>query len=195
MNNATPVITFAPEAPPACGAKALLAVQDMVRACMQCGTCSGSCPNAFAMDLTPRQMWRMLLFGLTHEVLHSRTFWLCSACYTCTLRCPRGLPLTSAMAALKRLAAAEPDQASHKKALFYAEFMHNVEKRGRVRETELMLHYFLGMHDPLLPFKYTPLGLKLLRKGKLHLGGAPGEGHLSDLGPLFAKVRSMEAGT
>lgn len=193
MNRPTPAITFAPQPPPAAGAAALAEVQGMVRACMQCGTCTGSCPNAHAMDLTPRRMWRMLLFGQVHEVLASRSFWLCSACYACTLRCPRGLPLTQAMAALKRLAAAEPDPTAHKKALFYSEFMHNVERRGRVRETELMLHYFMGMHDALLPLKYTPLGLKLLRRGKLHLGAAPGEGHLTDLRPLFEKVRSMEA--
>ncbi len=189
MKSAKPTITFVPEAPPAAGAAALARIQDMVRACMQCGTCSASCPNAHAMDLSPRQMWRTLLFGLTREVLESRTFWLCSACYSCTLRCPRGLPLTEAMAALKRLAAAEDGSANRKKALFYQEFMHNVEKFGRVHETDLMLHYFLGMREPLLPLAYAPLGLKLLRKGKLHLAGGSQRGRL---GPLFAKVRSME---
>ncbi len=33
-------------------------------ACMQCGTCTASCPNGFAMDVTPRQMWRMVQFGM-----------------------------------------------------------------------------------------------------------------------------------
>ena len=41
----------------------LAAVGDMVKACIQCGTCTASCPNAFAMDLTPRQLWRMVSLG------------------------------------------------------------------------------------------------------------------------------------
>lgn len=164
-------------------------VRDMVRACMQCGTCTASCPNAASMDLTPRQMWRMLLLGLTREVLESKTFWLCSACYSCTLRCPRGLPLTEAMAALKRLAAGDA-AAGGKHGVFYREFLRNVEKNGRVQETGFMLQYFLSMRDPLLPLEYGPLGLKLLRKGKLHLPQAGGGGKLA---PLFDKVRHMEA--
>jgi len=189
MNKTTPLISFTPRARQHAGGEGLAAIQRMVHACMQCGTCTASCPNAFAMDLAPRQMWRMLLFGLAQEVLESRTFWLCSSCYTCTLRCPRGLPLTDAMAALKRLAAAGTDSANRKKALFYQEFMHNVEMNGRVQEMGFMCSYFLAMHDPLLPLEYTPLGLKLLGKGKLRLGGDAQRGRL---GPLFAKVRSME---
>jgi len=189
MKNTHPPISFSPEAHPHAVDGGLDAIQGMVRACMQCGTCTASCPNSFAMDLAPRQMWRLLLFGLKQEVLESRTFWLCSACYSCTLRCPRGLPLTAAMAALKRLAAAEGDSANRKKAVFYQEFMHNVEQNGRIQEMGFMCHYFLAMRNPLLPLEYTPLGLKLLGKGKLHLGGSAQRGRL---GPLFAKVRSME---
>jgi heterodisulfide reductase subunit C len=190
MKCARTPISFTPGPPPSHGDGALTALQSMVRACMQCGTCTASCPNAFAMDLAPRHMWRLLLFGLTQEVLESRTFWLCSSCYSCTLRCPRGLPLTAAMAVLKRLAGAEGDSANRKKALFYQEFMRNVEQNGRIQEMGFMCRYFLAMHDPLLPLEYTPLGLKLLSKGKLHLGGS---GQRGRLGPLFAKVRSMEA--
>ncbi|MDY0307388.1 MAG: 4Fe-4S dicluster domain-containing protein [Desulfovibrio aminophilus] len=190
MNGRTEAVSLPSAATIAVDTAALAEIQDMVRACMQCGTCSASCPNAPAMDRTPRSLWRMLLLGLVDEVLESRTFWLCSACYSCTLRCPRGLPLTAAMAALKRLAASDGRSADRKRGLFYEDFMRNVEKNGRVRETELMLHYFLDMRDPLLPLEYTPLGLKLLRKGKLHLGGS---GQRGRLGPLFAKVREMEA--
>ncbi|HKK32011.1 MAG TPA: 4Fe-4S dicluster domain-containing protein, partial [Desulfomicrobiaceae bacterium] len=54
-------------------------IQEMVSACMQCGTCSASCPNVAAMDITPRKMWRMVLMGMTEELFKSRSFWLCSA--------------------------------------------------------------------------------------------------------------------
>lgn len=164
-------------------------VREMVRACMQCGTCTASCPNAASMDLTPRQMWRCLLFGFSAEVLASKTFWMCSACYSCTLRCPRGLPLTRAMAALKRLAAEHGPAAARRKGLFYQAFIDNVHKYGRVQEMDLMFHYFMAMRDPLLPLRFTPVGLKLLGKGKLH---APSGQHKGVLDDLFARVRELE---
>jgi len=49
----------------------LAPVKEMVRACIQCGTCTGSCPNAFAMDYTPRHLWRMVLMGLKEEIFIS----------------------------------------------------------------------------------------------------------------------------
>jgi heterodisulfide reductase subunit C2 len=184
MNRNTP----AQDAMPA----SLARIQDMVRSCMQCGTCSASCPNAQAMDFTPRRMWRLLLSGFCDEVLASKTFWLCSACYTCTLRCPRGLPLTDAIGALKRLAGRPRPGADDKNGAFYRVFLDNVHKYGRVQEMDLMLHYFLAMRNPLLPLDYTPLGLKLLRKGKLH---APSGAHKGKLDRLFDKVGQMEGRT
>jgi len=72
--------------------------------CMQCGTCSSSCPTAFAMDYTPRQLWQMMRLGMEEEVLNSQTFWLCTACKSCQVRCPRGISLTDTMLALKEYA-------------------------------------------------------------------------------------------
>ena len=72
--------------------------------CMQCGTCSSSCPTAYAMDYTPRQLWQMMRLGMEDEVLNSQTFWLCTACKSCQVRCPRGISLTDTMLALKEYA-------------------------------------------------------------------------------------------
>lgn len=163
-------------------------IRTMVSACMQCGTCTASCPNAFAMDLTPRQLWKYIQLGFLDEVLASRTFWMCSSCYACTLRCPRGLQTTEAMAALKRLAA-ENEPSTRPKIAFYRAFMADVRHNGRVRETDMMMRYFLSRRDPLLPLKHTPLALKLLRKGKLHL---PGKRSGANLKAIFDKVAAME---
>jgi heterodisulfide reductase subunit D len=75
--------------------------------CMQCGTCSSSCPTAYAMDYTPRQLWQMMRLGMEEEVLNSQTFWLCTACKSCQVRCPRGISLTDTMLALKEYATRE----------------------------------------------------------------------------------------
>jgi heterodisulfide reductase subunit D len=65
--------------------------------CIQCGTCSSSCPTYFAMDIPPRQLWRMVTLGLKEAILNSSTFWLCTACHSCTVRCPRGIPVSDSM--------------------------------------------------------------------------------------------------
>jgi heterodisulfide reductase subunit C len=140
-----------------------------VQACMQCGTCTGSCPNSFAMDLTPRHLWRLAQLGEVEEIFNSKTFYLCSACYYCTLRCPRGLKLTENMSALKRLAAAK-GMKKHKQSIhFYGAFMETVRRYGRAREAEMMNRYFFSMKNPLFPLSFAPLGLKMMKKRKVPL--------------------------
>lgn len=167
----------------------LKGLKESVGACMQCGTCTASCPNWHAMDVTPRAMWRMIQFGMLDEILESKTFWMCSACYMCTLRCPRGLKLTSAMAALKRLARLGKGRDARRNGAFYEAFMDDVEKHGRVQETSMMQRYFLKRGDPRVPLSFLPLGIKMLRKGKVHM---PSSARNGLLGPLFAKAREME---
>ena len=70
--------------------------------CIQCGTCSGSCPVAGFMDHTPRRLIAMINAGLKDRVLASNTFWYCASCYYCTVRCPRGIDIAGLMYALKR---------------------------------------------------------------------------------------------
>lgn len=164
-------------------------LRETVGACMQCGTCTASCPNWHAMDVTPRAMWRMIQFGMLDEILESRTFWMCSSCYMCTLRCPRGLQLTSAMATLKRLARVDGSARARKNIAFYEAFLDDVEAHGRVQETSIMQRYFLKRKSPTLPLSFLPLGMKMLRKGKVHL---PSKGQGAVLKPLFAKAREME---
>ncbi len=167
------------------------AIQEKVRACMQCGTCTGSCANSFAMDYTPRQLWRMVQLGLTDELFNSKTFSLCSSCYYCTLRCPRGLPLTETIHALKQLAVAK-GIAEKKGARFYQTFLDTVRRYGRVREMELMTRYFITMKSPMLPLSFTPLGMRLMIKGKVSLEmpklSGPGK-----LDVIFSKVKELEA--
>ncbi len=70
---------------------------DKLGTCLQCGTCSSSCPTYFAMDTPPRKLWRMVSLGLREDIARSSTFWLCTACHSCTIRCPRGIPVSESM--------------------------------------------------------------------------------------------------
>jgi len=72
-----------------------------VLSCYQCGMCSAGCPVAFAMDLPPRQIIRLLQLGLEEDIAKSKTIWLCTSCLTCSVRCPRGLDLAKVMEALR----------------------------------------------------------------------------------------------
>jgi heterodisulfide reductase subunit C2 len=165
-------------------------IRKMVQTCIQCGTCSGSCPNEFAMDVTPRKMWRMVMTGKKEALFQSKTFSLCSACYCCTLRCPRGLPLTDAMAALKQIASSEKLKKYRQSTLFYKNFTESVRRHGRVREMEFMTLYFIEMKNPFLPLKFTSLGLRLMQKRKIGLQfPSRGKGRLEN---IFRKVEELE---
>jgi heterodisulfide reductase subunit C len=170
-------------------------VREMVQACIQCGTCSSSCPNAFAMDMSPRMLWRLVLLGCTEDIFRSKTFSLCSACYLCSLRCPRGLALTDAMAQLKRIGAGRHSAVHRSSALFYDNFLKSVRRHGRVREMELMTLYFAQMKNPLLPFHFASLGLRLMRKGKISLQlPSAGSGKLEYLFRLAETRPAPESG-
>jgi heterodisulfide reductase subunit C len=168
----------------------LAPVQEMVRACIQCGTCTGSCPNEFAMDYTPRQLWRMVLMDQTEKIFQSKTFALCSACYYCTLRCPRGLPLTEAMQALKQIASRNNLTQYKNSVQFYKKFIESVRRHGRVNEMEFMTMYFAALKNPLAPLRFASLGLRLMSKGKVSM--LPPIRQARPLESIFRKVEALE---
>lgn len=168
----------------------LIPARDKLRACMQCGTCTASCASAYAMDYTPRQLWHMVQLGLKDQVLESKALWLCSICYSCTLYCPRGIPLTETVTTLKRLAVNQGIRKHKESQNFYRAVVDTVRNRGRMDEVEVMIRYFLST-NPLMAFNYAPLALTMLAKGKVNLGVpkliGPGK-----LDRLYRKVEELE---
>lgn len=77
---------------------------ERIRACFQCGTCSGGCPSGRRTAMRTRAVIRKALLGL-EEVLDDMDIWLCSTCYTCYSRCPRNVPVTDIIIKLRNLAA------------------------------------------------------------------------------------------
>jgi len=166
-------------------------IKEMIQSCIQCGTCTASCPNAFAMDHTPRMLWRMVLKDKTNAVFSSKTFMLCSSCYYCTLRCPRGLPLTRAMRLLTQMARVQNPEAFKHSHQFYHEFIKSVRRHGRVNEAEFMTLFFWSVKNPMLPFQYASLGMKLLQKKKISIP-RPWEKDKNRMEKIFHKVRELE---
>jgi len=71
--------------------------------CYQCGMCSGVCPAASNMDLSPRQVIELARLGMQGEIAESKTVWICASCLACTVNCPRGFDLSKLMEAIRLL--------------------------------------------------------------------------------------------
>lgn len=139
--------------------------------CIQCGTCSGSCPNVSSMSLAPNQVVNMLREGMAGEVLTSNTPWYCSACYLCSDRCPRDIPVTDIMYALKSMALRKAYKVADKKtSSLSTTFVDELNRRGRNHEMSLLTRFYLR-GNPMSLLKMVPLGLRLLRRGRMPLLG------------------------
>jgi heterodisulfide reductase subunit C2 len=74
--------------------------------CFQCGTCTSDCPvSRFTDNYRPRTLIHMAQLGLKDRVLKSDTLWLCTACFTCTDRCPQDVEVASVIRVFRNLAA------------------------------------------------------------------------------------------
>ena len=71
--------------------------------CYQCGMCSGNCPAASNMDISPRLIIEMARLGLEEEIAGSKTVWTCASCLACAVNCPRGFDLARVMEAIRLL--------------------------------------------------------------------------------------------
>jgi heterodisulfide reductase subunit C len=142
---------------------------EKVKECIQCGTCSASCPTSYAMDYTPREIIAALRAGLLERVLKSNTIWLCASCYSCTVRCPSGIKLTDIMYELKRLAIEFNLAPKTAKAPLVSKlFVSIVDKYGRISETELVSKFYLKT-NPLSMLGMIPRAYKLFMRGSLPL--------------------------
>jgi quinone-modifying oxidoreductase subunit QmoC len=143
---------------------------DEIESCIQCGTCSSSCPMSVYMDYPPRKIIAMVKNGFRDEALRSFTIWLCPSCYTCQVRCPAQIKITDVMYALKRKAIEERVYPSRFAIPVLDKEMSNIiATNGRNSELWLILKLYLKSRHPLGLLKMAPLGLKLLKTGRMSL--------------------------
>ena len=116
---------------------------EWVKMCMQCGVCAGSCPLGNAWEHPPQEIFMMIRAGKREQVLSSSSVWMCTSCYNCIARCPRGLPITHIMHGLasyaKRLGLVPKNQPTMR---FSQMFWDNLMKKGRVNELKLGLSIY-----------------------------------------------------
>lgn len=140
---------------------------EKIKLCLQCGTCSASCPTSYAMDYTPREIIAAFRAGMLDRVLKSNTVWMCASCYSCTVRCPAGIKLTDVMYELKRLGIEYGLYSKQATApVLSREFVKMVDKHGRNPELSLLASFYLKT-NPFGLLKMAPLGLKLFKRGRL----------------------------
>jgi heterodisulfide reductase subunit C len=143
---------------------------EKIKECIQCGTCSASCPSRDAMDYSPQRIIAALRAGRLDEVLNAKTVWLCVSCYACTVRCPAKIPFTDVMYELKRLEVDKGLAEGSTGAAMARAFADVVDAHGRNVETKLLRKYFLGT-NPLKAIPQMPLAMKLFFKGRLEIFG------------------------
>lgn len=71
--------------------------------CMQCGTCTASCPMNEQIDASPRAIMALIQFGQAEALDLLNTPWVCASCHMCVVRCTRGIDLPRVMEALRQV--------------------------------------------------------------------------------------------
>jgi len=142
---------------------------ERITRCLQCGTCTGSCPVSYAMDIPPRMLIALFRAGQIEEILRSRTIWICASCYMCTTRCPQGIKITDLLYALKRTAM-DTKLYPERFPVYHLSrsFVGIVNRYGRNQETLLILRYYLR-RNPLGLLGLLPLSWRLFRAGRVSL--------------------------
>jgi len=142
---------------------------ESIRLCIQCGTCTASCPNADRMEHTPSQLIAMARAGMRKEVLASKAMWYCLSCYLCTVRCPRGIKQTELMHALEYLSIKEGVSPGETLTpTMYRLFNHYACSLGSLPELWFMTRFYLQT-NPLRAWRIVPVALNMLRRGRLSL--------------------------
>ncbi|MDI6766099.1 MAG: 4Fe-4S dicluster domain-containing protein [Bacteroidota bacterium] len=138
-----------------------------IKTCIQCGTCSGSCPVAKFMDYSPRKIIAMINADLKDRILNCNTYWYCASCYYCTVRCPRGIDIAELMYALKRYSIWKNQ---YKEGLvgpvFSETFVKTIIKSGRSYEPVLATSYLFtfGLQEMLME---AQTATNLMLKGRI----------------------------
>lgn len=78
---------------------------ESVAICFQCGTCTGACPSGRRTPYRIRQLVRRAVMGLKDDVISDDTIWMCTTCYECQERCPRGIKIVDVVKIVRNYAA------------------------------------------------------------------------------------------
>jgi heterodisulfide reductase subunit C len=174
-----------------------------IRDCIQCGTCTGSCPSADKWDFSVRKTIAMVRAGYGEELLSSNSMWFCLSCYLCTVRCPRDVKPTEVMHAMECVAARRGLSTKRSSTpVMYKAFADSMKNNGRVHELGFMITFYrrkffsLLTTNPLSAIKMVtlvgmaPRGIGLFSHGRLGLKGAKIKG-TKELQAIIKKAEEL----
>ncbi len=171
----------------------LVPAGERIKRCIQCGTCTGSCPVSYAMDISPRELIALFRAGEMERIMKSRTIWICASCYACTTRCPSGIKITDIIYALKRTAMGK-DYKSHapQVQIMARLFVDNLMSYGRLHEGTLIAKYYArtGFWKML---GLISLGTKMIKTKRIALLPRKIKAHKS-LARIIKKAQEIEIG-
>ena len=169
---------------------------ERIRECIHCGVCSASCPLARWMDYSPRRIMHLAREGFKNDVLESHALWLCTSCYECTVRCPREIPVTEVMYALKARAIAGGSYPRRFPVPVLARaFARMVRREGRISEGRLAMWLMLKTSLKRL-LGMSRLAPRLLRTGRLalHSDHVAGRDQVVELMDAVTREQNKEVG-
>ena len=166
---------------------------ERINRCIQCGTCTGSCPVSYAMDLSPRELIALFRAGEMERIMKSRTIWICASCYACTTRCPSGIKITDIIYALKRTAMEGGlESAAPQVKTLAALFTDNLMKYGRLHEGTLIRKYYTRTNIKKF-LSIAPLGRKLWKTKRMTIFPKRIKGQKS-LARIIRKAQDIDMG-
>lgn len=113
-----------------------------VRDCYQCKKCSAGCPVAFAMDLVPHEVMKMVQYGQEERLLGCSTIWLCASCETCSTRCPNEIDIAGVMDGLRCMALEKDGKIAEREVgQFHRSFLNGIKYTGKTNEPVLIGQY------------------------------------------------------
>ncbi len=126
-----------------------------VRDCYQCKKCSAGCPVAFAMDLVPHEVMKMVQYGQERRLLQCSTIWLCASCETCSTRCPNDIDIAGVMDGLRAMALESGERIAEREVVqFHRSFLNGIKYTGKTNEPVL-----IGQYKALSRRLFDDLGL------------------------------------
>ena len=160
--------------------------------CIQCGTCSASCPHVNVMEYPPRKLIAMARAGMKERVLQSNSMWYCLSCQLCSLRCPKDVKPSEIMHILESLSVKYGLYSKRtRNPAMYKAFVDSIRSYGRVYELGFMIKYCLKT-NPFAVFGLMSVGIDLLLSGRLALTPAETKGTGEKVRALLERAKAVK---